>query len=125
MIGDILAYTGSISLLFWGAAHLFPTQKVVADFGAISDDNRRTITMEWITEGVALVFIGVLVALVTYFDRHSPAARIVYWTSFAVLNALSMVSLFTGFWNRLLPFKLCPFIFTGTSVAIAASCFLY
>ena len=27
--------------------------------------------MEWITEGVSLIFVGILVAVVTYLDRAS------------------------------------------------------
>lgn len=74
--------------------------------------------MEWIIEGVALIFIGVLVALVTYVDKNSVVSQTVYWASFAVLNVLSLVSLFTGFKVSFLPFKLCPFIFTGSSILI-------
>ena len=74
--------------------------------------------MEWIGEGVTLVFIGVLLALVTSFDSDSAAARVVYWTSAIGLNVLSIVSFFTGFRIRFLPFRLCPVIFTGSSLLV-------
>ena len=74
--------------------------------------------MEWITEGVALIFIAVLVAMITYIDRTSFLAKVVYWTSFGALNVLSIVSLFTGFRNSFIAYKLCPFIFTGSSILI-------
>ena len=99
-------------------AHLFPTRRVVAGFGQITADNLRTITMEWITEGLMLIFIGVLVAVVTFIDRTSPVTRAVYWTTFVGLNAMSVLSVFTGFRNSHLAFKLCPFIFTGSSILI-------
>jgi hypothetical protein len=118
MIGELLTYAGSFLVLGWGFAHLFPTRNVASAFGEISADNKRIITMEWITEGVALMFIGVLVALVTYLDRSSVVSRAVYWTSFATLNILSVVSLFTGYKNAFIAFKLCPFIFTGSSILI-------
>ncbi len=114
----IVTYLGAILVFVWGVSHLFPTRKVVQGFGEISADNRRIITMEWITEGVFLVFIGILVALVTLLDSTSPVSRAVYWLSFGFLNVLSLVSLFTGFRNSFLPFKLCPFIFTGSSLLI-------
>ena len=124
MIGSILAYIGAFLALGWGIAHLFPTRNVVSSFGEISADNKRTITMEWITEGVALIFMGVLVAAVTYLDRISLVSRAIYWMTFGALNTLSLVSLFTGFRNSLLPFKLCPFIFTGSSLLIIIGSYL-
>jgi len=118
MLNQILAYVGAGFVTFWGIAHLFPTKNVVADFGEISKDNRNIITMEWIVEGVALIFIGVLVATVTYIDVTSPVTRAVYWLAVVGLNALSVVSLFTGFKVNFIPFKLCPVIFTGASILI-------
>ena len=124
MIGAAFSYTGAFLVCFWGMAHLFPTRNVVQGFGDISLDNRRIITMEWIVEGVALIFIGVLVATVTYVEHASAVSRAVYLLSFVVLNALSLVSLLTGFKVAPLPFKLCPFIFTASSLLILlGSCF--
>jgi hypothetical protein len=74
--------------------------------------------MEWIVEGVALIFIGVLTASVTYADRTSVVSTVVYWLSFGVLNMLSVVSLFTGFRVSFVLFKLCPFIFSTSSILI-------
>ena len=113
MIGSILADIGAFLALGWGIAHLFPTQKVVSAFGGISDENKRIIKMEWIIEGVLLIFIGILVTVVTCLDSHSPISLAVYWMSFGVLNTLSIVSVFTGFKNSFIAFKLCPFIFSG------------
>jgi hypothetical protein len=103
---------------------LFPTKGVVAGFGDISDDNRNIISMEWIVEGVALIFIGTLIATVTAMDAASPVTRAVYWLAFVGLNALSVVSLFTGFKVNFLPFKLCPVIFTTASILILLGVYL-
>jgi hypothetical protein len=124
MINQILLYLGSAMLVFWGIAHLFPTKSVVRGFGEISLDNRRIITMEWIIEGVSLVFIGVLTASVTYIDRTDLISRVVYWLSFAVLNTLSIISLFTGSKVSFIPFKLCPVIFTTSSILIILGSYL-
>lgn len=118
MIGDILIYIGSFLIFGWGASHLFPTKNIVSGFGEISADNKRIITMEWIIEGVSLIFIGFLVALVTFIDGESKISTSVYWASFGVLNILSLVSLFTGFKNSFIVFKLCPFIFSSSSLLI-------
>ena len=74
--------------------------------------------MEWIVEGVSLIFIGILVGLVSYIDPNSLISQAVYWASFGILNLLSLISLFTGFKIPMIPFKLCPFIFTGASLLI-------
>ena len=44
----VLCYLGGAMAAAWGIAHIVPTRKIVAGFGAISDDNRNIITMEWI-----------------------------------------------------------------------------
>ena len=118
MVNQILLYVGAFFVCVWGVAHLFPTKSVVKGFGEISQDNRRIITMEWIVEGVSLIFIGLLVAAVTMVDYGSTGSKALYWICFAELNVLSVVSLFTGFKVNFLPFKLCPVIFTGSSVLI-------
>jgi len=124
MINQILLYAGSFILFFWGVAHIFPTQSVVKGFGDISPDNKRIITMEWIVEGLALIFIAVVVASITYLDYTSVISRTIYCLSFVMLNALSAVSLFTGFKIKFLPFKLCPIIFTISSILILAGSYV-
>jgi hypothetical protein len=119
MDGSILIYAASLILVGWGLAHLFPTKAVVNGFGDLSIENKRIITMEWIIEGLSLVFIGSLVAVTTFVDRTSLLASVVYSSCIVVLNLLSLVSLLTGFRNSFIAFKLCPFIFTGSSILIA------
>ena len=118
MVNQILLYVGSAFLLFWGVAHLFPTRSVVKGFGDISVDNERIITMEWIIEGVSLIFIAVIVAAVTSIDHTNVISRTVYWISFVMLNTLSVISLLTGFKVSFVPFKLCPVVFTTASILI-------
>jgi hypothetical protein len=90
----------------------------VQGFGDISIDNRRIITMEWITEGVALIFIGALVGAVTVVDPNHEVSTAVYTISVIGLVVLAVVSLFTGFRISFLPFRLCPFIFTLSAALI-------
>ncbi len=118
MVNQVFLYLGSLFLLFWGIAHLFPTRSVVKGFEDISLDNKRIITMEWIIEGVSLIFIGAIVASVTYIDYTSVISKTIYWISFGMLNTFSIVSLLTGFKISFLPFKLCPVIFTVSSILI-------
>lgn len=118
MIDQILLYLGAFFTFAWGVAHLFPTNSVIEGFGEISQDNKRIIAMEWIVEGVSLIFIGLIVAAVTWVDRSMTVSKVIYWICFAELNVLSIVSFFTGFKVSFLPLKLCPVIFTGSSILI-------
>ena len=74
--------------------------------------------MEWIIEGLALIFIGVLVATVTVIDPSNFVSTAVYIISIIMLLVMALLSLFTGFKISFLPFKLCPFIFTASAVLI-------
>jgi hypothetical protein len=118
MFGQILIYSGSAFILFWGIAHLFPTRSVVSGFGEISVDNKRIITMEWIIEGIALIFIGAINAIVTTIDHTHTISLAIYLSSAVVLVVLAFVSLLTGFKISFLPFKLCPVIFITSAVLI-------
>ena len=118
MTNQILLFTGAGLVILWGIAHLFPTRSVINGFGEISVDNRRIILMEWVIEGAALIFIGAVVACTTYIDSTHQVSYVMYWLSFIMLNSLSLISLFTGFKVDFIPFKLCPVIFTGSSILI-------
>jgi len=118
MINQILLYSGSAFILFWGIAHLFPTRSVVSGFGDISIDNKRIVTMEWVIEGIALIFIGLINAIVTTIDHTDSISMVIYLSSAVVLTVLAVVSYFTGFKISFLPFKLCPVIFITSAVLI-------
>ena len=89
MVNQILLYLGAAIPLLWGVAHMFPTKSVVKGFGDTSLDNQRIITMEWIIEGVALIFIGLVVSSVTYVDYASVISRTIYCRAIAFSPDLS------------------------------------
>jgi hypothetical protein len=118
MVNLAFLYLGAAFTVLWGVSHLLPTRSVVKGFGTISLDNQRIITMEWIIEGVLLIFIGVLVAMVTIIDTTNSVSTAVYLLSAIGLLVLALVSLFTGFKIKFLPFRLCPVIFTVSATLI-------
>jgi len=124
MTGQILIIIGAAITIIWGVAHLFPTKSVVKGFGDISTDNKNIIAMEWIVEGVSLIFIGVVVLGVSFIDAVSETAAFVFSASAVILIVLAIVSLFTGFKVNFLPFKLCPVLFTTSAILILAGHFL-
>lgn len=123
-MNEMLLYAAAGLTALWGVAHLFATKGVVAGFGALTPDNRRIITMEWIGEGVALIATAAFVAAATATDSGSAVSTAVYAVAMATLLALAVVSLFTGFRVGFLPFRLCPFIFGLSAVLIGLGAWL-
>jgi hypothetical protein len=109
--------SGSLTIL-WGIAHLFPTAAIVRDFGSISTDNKLIITMEWIIEGLSLIFLGVLTILTAKTETEGKLSRMVYFMITGMLFSLAMLSFFTGFRIDFLPFRLCPVIFSISAILI-------
>ncbi len=118
MPNQVILYIGAAINLMWGIAHLFPTASVVKGFGDITADNKNIITMEWIIEGITLIFIGFIVAGVTYIGKNNNVSEFIYLSSAALLILLAAISLFTGFKVNFFPFKLCPALFTLSAVLI-------
>lgn len=118
MIDQILLFVGAAVIALWGISHLFPTKTVVRNFGDISRDNRRIITMEWVVEGINLAFVGFLVALVTIVAGADNEVSLLIFRSAAGLLAIMAVwHSLTGARTKAVPMKLCPFIF-GTSAIL-------
>ena len=108
---SILLHGGAIVIALWGAGHLFPTRSIVAGFGDLSSDNRHIITMEWIAEGMALVFLGILPLLFLHQSGPDAAGTALSVRACAgMLLAMAVLSLFTGARTSVLPMKLCPLI---------------
>lgn len=125
MSAEALIYIGSALPLLWGIAHLFPTKSIIRGFGNINDDNKNIIAMEWIIEGIALMFIGILVAAVTAVESRNAVSTAVYLISSTCLFIFAIISLFTGFKIRFLPFKLCPMVFSSSAVLITLGWILF
>ena len=121
MAGDVLVYLGAVVITAWGIAHVAPTRSVVAGFGAISDDNRRIILMEWVAEGMALAFIGLLVLLVTAIHGSEDAVSAsVYRISAAMLLVMAAWTALTGARTSILPIKICPAVKTAVAALFLA-----
>ncbi|MFH1852999.1 MAG: hypothetical protein ABIA75_11710 [Candidatus Neomarinimicrobiota bacterium] len=115
-MNTVLLYLGVVIITLWGIGHLAPTRNIIAGFGDLSADNRRIITMEWIAEGLTLVFLGILVLLVNWLAPDSVGALIATRAAAAMLLALAALSLFTGARTAVLPMKLCPAVKTLTAL---------
>ena len=119
----ILLSAASVITL-WGIGHLIPTRNVVAGFGALTPDNWRIITMEWLAEGLCLCFLGlVAAAFVLLLGADHTATRLLARACALMLFVLAGVSAFTGARTSILPMKLCPWIKSLVGLSyILASC---
>lgn len=110
MLDSAILYGGSAIVIAWGIAHIvIPTKDIVEGFGPITQDNRRILMMEWLMEGVLLIFLGVLVILVRALAPESEVGpTIVYRTSAAALVIMAGISFVTGSRTSIGPMKLCP-----------------
>ena len=72
MTADIVPYVGSSVIMLWGIAHIIRTRHIVRGFEPTSVDNRRIMTMEWVAEGLTLIFIGLLVFFARFFYGGCP-----------------------------------------------------
>ncbi len=117
MAATIMLYAASAVITLWGVAHIVPTKQVVAGFEPLSEDNRRILTMEWVSEGMTLCFIGVLTLLITALAPASAtAASLVYRACAAMLVVMAAWTLATGGRTSVVQFRICPVV--KTSVAI-------
>jgi len=111
MTAELLLYAGSTMIFIWGIAHIVPTKIVVAGFEPLSRDNRLVLTMEWVAEGLALMFIGGLCALLTLVvGPRAAGARTVYWACAAMLLVLAAWTALMAGRTRVVQFKICPIV---------------
>jgi hypothetical protein len=117
MINEIMLYVGSVIILIWGISHIIPTKSVVSGFGNISQDNKKIITMEWISEGLTLCFIGVLVLIITLFEgTQCYVSFIVYRLSALMLLVMAGLTAMTGARTSNVPIKICPIVKTIVAI---------
>jgi hypothetical protein len=116
-MNDALIYTGAGIIILWGIAHLIPTKNIVKGFGGISGDNKKILTMELISEGLTLIFLGMLPLVLTlYVDALGTPARLVYLSEGVMLLAMALVTLLTGARTPVIWYKICPVVKTVAAV---------
>jgi len=119
MLNTVLLYLGAALLILWGVAHIIPTRNVVAGFGALSEDNRINITMEWVAEGLALAFVGVLVVLVTLVGgADDPVTRVVVGAVVGFCIVMGGWTFIVGRHSTILPIRLCPLVLTAAAMLL-------
>ena len=116
-MNEILLYIGSAIIILWGIAHLIPTKAIIRGFGEISADNKKILAMEVISEGLTLIFLGVLPLLVTILaDSQNQTAHIVYMVCGIMLLVMAVVTLLTGARTPTIWYKICPAVKTVVAI---------
>jgi hypothetical protein len=125
MVNEVLLYIGSIVILVWGIGHIIPSKSVFSGFGSISEDNKRIIKMEWIAEGLTLIFIGALVLAITILaGAQNIVAMYVFRISAVMLIVMAALTAATGAKTSIVPIKICPFVKTAVAILFLLGVYL-
>ena len=117
MLNEYILYLGSIIILAWGIAHIFPTKKIVHGIGRVSNDYKLMFAMERIAAGLTLIFIGLIIFFVTLLGYSDNVVSILIIRLFSLmLFILAILSIFTGARTSILPNKICPLIMTFVGI---------
>jgi len=124
-VGTALACLAASLVALWGLAHAIPTRPVVAGFGAISTDNRRVITQEWLAEALSMWFIAAVVFTVTgVAGAGTPAANAIYLACAVMLGAVETLTAVTGARTPIIWFKICPALLGSAAALLLAAALL-
>jgi len=110
--------TASIICIIWGIGHIVPTQNIVRLFGGLTIENRRILVMEWISEGLTLAFVGVMIEAMALWGGGGDTSRLVLRLSAGMLLVMAALSLFTGARTSILPMRLCPAVKTIAALLV-------
>ncbi|HEU5157956.1 MAG TPA: hypothetical protein VFU43_13250 [Streptosporangiaceae bacterium] len=115
---QVLAYVAAGLVGLWGVSHAIPTRAVVAGFGEISADNRRVILQEWLAEAVTMWSFAALIIVVTTVGVGTSTADWVYRVTAGALFVLAVLTALTGARARVVWFKICPVLLTGSGILL-------
>lgn len=121
MLGNLLVVAAGATLIAWGGAHIAPTRAVVRSVPALSLDDRRILTMEWVAEGLALIFAGALALVVTASaGADDPLARRVLWSVAGLLVVMAAWTAVTGGRTSIVAIRVCPLVKTACAALLVA-----
>jgi len=124
-VSGILIAAGGAIALAWGVAHIVPVKAVVRSFEPLGADQRRILTMEWVAEGLALAFLGILILVLDGAGgRAEPAGRLALSLAAAFLLVMALWTRLTGARTSIIPIKLCPYIKTAAAALVGAGLLL-
>ena len=118
MHSTMLLAVGSAVPILWGVAHIIPTHAVVAGFGTLSQDNRRILTMEWVAEGLALIYLGALPGLVLLVGPGEGAAPLVFRGAAVALLVMAGWTAITGARTSITAIRFCPIVKTLAAICL-------
>ena len=118
----LLAWLAGIVVAGWGVMHIMPSKKVVAGYEPLTDENRWILLMEWVAEGIAYIFVGVLLAAATVRGAHGNEVTVtVYAVSAGMLVVMAVWTVLTGARASNVMFKICPVVLTSAAAMLLAA----
>jgi hypothetical protein len=121
----VLIYAGAGVAAVWGIAHALRVRRVVAGFAPLTEENRRILVMEWVSEALTLVFVGVVAALVAAATAGGERlGRLVCSACAGMLLVMAGWTRLTVGRGRHLAFRLCPLVKTVAAALLWAGAWL-
>ena len=75
--------------------------------------------MEWVAEGLALAFVGALVALVTLLGgANDPVTQVVVWAVAGFCIVMGGWTFIIGHRSSIVPIRLCPLVLAVAAVLL-------
>ncbi|MBO0684015.1 MAG: hypothetical protein J2P45_12715 [Candidatus Dormibacteraeota bacterium] len=122
MVSQLLAYAAAAVAFGWGVAHLVPTRAAISGFGELAVGNRRILAMEWVAEGLTLIFIGVLAALAGSVGAGTNQLAVAIKAAAAgMLVAMAVLTASTGARTEVVFFRICPLVKAAAALLLVAS----
>lgn len=113
-----LAYSAAATVALWEVSHVIPTRQVVGGFAPIIADNRRVLTQEWLAEAVTMWGIAALIIAVAAGAGSASLRDWVYRILAGLLIALAALTALTGARTRVVWFKICPVVLSGSAALL-------
>jgi hypothetical protein len=121
-MATILAYVAAAVVGLWGVAHAVPTRRVVAGFAPVTADNRWIILQEWMAEAFTMWGLAALVIAATAVGGAGADVTIwVYRIVAGLLVAFAALTALTGARTRVVWFKICPVLLSGSAALLVAA----
>lgn len=116
IVDDILLLIGAGTITVWGVVYIILVWKDMRLFTGISDFARRVLLLQWVSQGLAMVFMGVIVWLcVSIGGTENAFVHILCWAIAVFLFVFALIGLAARL--QLLALRLSP-LFCGISAVL-------
>lgn len=116
IVDDIMLLISAGIIIVWGAVYVFLIWKEMRLFEGISDFARRVLLLQWVNQGIVMVFMGIVIFLcVSIGGTENVLVHVICWAIALFLFIFAVTGLTTRM--RLVALRLSP-LFCGVSAVL-------